>query len=474
MFRIKILLKLLRNASFLGLVFGFSVCATDVVEERGDPFALVPTEITTKVLSYLEPGDIGRASLVCSQWHEILEGLHGPSADLSAHLYDTSPAAQKREIAQEILTLTMAQNLEKKGFVPLEHVCAGASAYPEGARLLSAKDLQGDEGIVASWRASLFGAKAPKDEAPLSCVLAALPQILVQDTVSEKTLLAVGAYVAKLGNSVPHLYFSGSDKTQDEEALSAHAHAIVVRAGNFKAHKERLNTLLATRNDHTVVLALDDDTFVQTDGLTMSKDDLPVNLHHLVLADPHGKITAIGWDFLQSSQSLRSLSTKGLTSVTHISDEFLVDCKHLLSIDTRGLQNVTDIGNCFMYGDTRLKSLDTRGFQKVKTIDFSFLGECIALESIHTGGLSNVEIIPENFMGQCSALRSFDTKALGDVEIISHLFLHECFSLRSFDPEPLKSIKRAGWQFLEHSGLSKEAWGKVNAFLDRTPRLEAL
>ncbi|MBA4117273.1 MAG: hypothetical protein C0514_00045 [Candidatus Puniceispirillum sp.] len=440
--------NLLKSLALLGVSLLASLCAqaSELVDNETQgmavtqtgPFAVMPNEVTEHILSYLSAEEAARARLVCGSWRAILENQHGRKAfAYSNAFYNPYSFIDTSLIPDADVTQMLAFHIKHSHFAPLENVFIGPNNYPQGARLLEKKDLEAHPDALTAWYTALFG-EAPQDAQPLALVMAALPQILVREHTSKETLSHMASYVKQVGKHTRFVRFTGLETEQNQGALRASAHTLVVRSDDLQAHKNALSTLLDTRADHRVILAIDGDAFVQDGVLTMSEEDIPDNLRHLTLADPLGKVSAIGDVFLRKT-NLKSFGARHLANLRSIRDGFLSDTS-ITSVDTRGLENLRTIGTGFLVG-TGITSFDTRGLKNLQNIGAFFLA--------------------------CTSLKSVDTRGLTSLTTIDEYCFHSCNRLKSFDPTPLTAVKQVGQRFLHGTPLSPEERTRVDAFLEQ-------
>ncbi|MCA0370173.1 MAG: F-box-like domain-containing protein, partial [Proteobacteria bacterium] len=439
--------NLLKSVSLIGLSFLASVCANakeiddsserDVIDGQVIPIADMPNEVLDHILSFLPLRDIASAEGVCTNWNEVLVNRHGAKPALSASLFEDAIAHKSQTISDALVAECLTHRMAQKGFAPLENVYISPNEYPQGTRLLNHTDLESHPDIVSSWYSALFR-EAPQGDHALTLVMAALPQILVQDQLDMQPLASITSYVEKVGKNNHFTRFTGGENEQDFKVLKNDSHTFVVRSKDLETHKDALAALLDTRDDHRVILSLDSEGFLQDGVLTMSNDHIPGNLHHLILADPFGKVTTIGDYFLCGSRRLASFDARAFSSLTVIGHNFLSQCLDLTSFGARGLENVTTIGDYFLCGSRRLTSFDARAF-------------------------SSLIVIGHNFLSQCLGLTSFGTRGLENVTTIGYYFLCGSQRLASFDPTPLARATQVGPHFLLNTGLCAEDQEKVDA-----------
>ncbi|MCA0370175.1 MAG: leucine-rich repeat protein [Proteobacteria bacterium] len=484
----------LKSVALMGVSVTAGVCAQaselvgdepqDAVVTQTGPFATMPNEVTEHILSYLSAEEAALARLVCASWRGILENQHGRKAFAHSNaFYNPYSFIDTSLIPDADVTQMLAFHIKHSHFAPLENVFIGPNNYPQGTRLLEAKDLEAHPDTVSAWYNALFG-EAPQDAHTLALVMSALPQILVREETSKETLRSMTSYVKKVGKNTRFKRFTGTETEQEKDALGAWAHTMVVRSDELQAHKDELTALLATHADHHVILSIDGEDFLQDGVLTMSEEDIPRNLRHLTLADPFGKVTTIGNTFLFKA-ALKSFGVRGLANLRAIGDGFLSDT-HITSVDTRGLPNLTKIGTGFLV-QTGITSFDTRGLPNIQSIGAFFLANT-SLKSVDTRGLTNLTTIDEYCFHSCKGLKSVDTTHLSNLASIGGSFLSyagvtdfdarglanltsigDRFLLRtgitSFDPTPLTAVKQVGPHFFYGTPLSPEERTKVDGFL---------
>ena len=426
----------------------------------------VPPERMVGIFSYLSAADIAKMCRVCKTWNDILETEHGKAFTHSNTLYTPTHLEDASAIPDEEMTKTLAFHIKHGGFAPLENVFISPHLYPPGTRLLEANDLEASPDTVSTWYTALFGS-TPQDEHALALVMSALPRILVQDIMSEETLTHMTSYVEKVGKRTRFMRFTGLETDQEKEALSTSPHTLVVRSDDLQAHQEALASLLDAHADHRVILCFDGDAFIQNGTLSMSKENIPDNLRHLTLADPLGKVSAIGDDFLKESSSLVSFGAKDLRRLEVIGQTFLGGCENLRSFDTRGFSSLKMLKWRFLANCTSLRSFDTLGFVEVERIGSECLSRCTSLASFNTRGFKKVQRIGADFLATCPNLAFINTVGLTNLESISWRFLANSRSLTSIDLDPLAHVKEVAHPFLEHTNLSMDDQEKVEAFLKR-------
>ncbi|MBA4118228.1 MAG: hypothetical protein C0514_04955 [Candidatus Puniceispirillum sp.] len=442
----------LKSAAMIGVSLLASMCIHASELEDYDPMDVDVTQTTTiahlprdrmaYIFSYLTPQERLIADQVCKAWHDILAAEHGHMHAVAAALFGSTFTHKAHLIPDDLVAKCLAHRLLDKGFAPLETIFINPNLYPQGMRLLKASDLKENLSTVSTWYTALFGKTASQDTHALPLVMSALPQILVENQIDEDALDSITYYVEKMGRNTHFLRFTGDETQADLDALHRAPHTLVVRAQDMQAHKDSLSSLLHAPKDHNVVLCFDDETFIKNDALTMSKNDIPHNLRHLILSDPFDKITSIEPNFLMLHEGLETFSARGLTATKTIMYHFLSSCKNLTICDVRGFTSVSFIGACFVFKCPKVEKFDSRGFAILTKLSGGFLKECTSLKDFNPGGLTNVESI-------------------------FHSFLHGCTSLTTFDPTSLMGLNQLGQDFLTQTALTQEARTKVDAFLAR-------
>lgn len=427
--------------------------------------AQLPPERMVDIFSYLSAEEAAMARLVCSSWRHILENQHGREAFTHSNaLYNPARPEGASAIPDVEMAKTLAFHIKHGGFAPLEHVFISSTLYPQNTRLLNAADLEAHTDTLATWYTALFG-KDPEDDHTLALVMSALPRILVQDKMSQETLTHLTSYVRKVGKNTRFVRFTGFETDQEKDVLGASPHTLVVRSDDLQAHKDTLTKLLATNVNHRVVLCLDSDAFVQNGTLSLSKENIPNNLRHLTLADPLGKVSAIGDNFLNDCEDLVSFGAKDLRRLEIIGYSALGGCRNLGSFDTRGFSSLKMLKWRFLANCTSLRSFDTLGFVEVERIGSECLSGCISLTSFDTRGFKKVQRIGADFLATCPNLAFINTVGLTNLESISWRFLVNCSSLASIDLGPLARVKEVAHPFLKDTNLSLDEQEKVQAFL---------
>ncbi|MCA0370197.1 MAG: F-box protein [Proteobacteria bacterium] len=437
----------LKSVALMGVSLLASVCAnatdskglmdvedtqtfTRVIED-GDPMsedaqlttiAALPNEVLDHIFHFLDARSVVRAGQVCKIWEDVATDQIGPISSLYAYFFEPAINTTPKQMSGNDIKEALSFYINKKGFVPLD-VFNCPELYPEGAHYLHYTDLESHPDTISDWYKALFGKEPPQDIDTLGLVMSALPCILVEQQVSEKTLDGITSYVTRTNHASYFLHFAGDENIEELDAFKETPHTFVVRADDLRARKDALNTLLETHNDHHVIVALGGEAFIQDGVLSMSKNDIPESLHHLTLADPFGQVSAIGNSFLMDNEGLTSFYSKDFTSLTSIGTEFLVDCKNLTSFGTRGLTSLEKIGAYFLMNCTNLPYLDTQNFWNPQDIDTAFLW-----------GTTNLTV---------------------------------------FDTENLAGVRSVGPDFLGKSGLSEEEQEKVGAFLTRVRQASA-
>lgn len=348
--------RILRIFSF-AYIFLFVLCAnlvhaSELGAEDEAPMVQAPAEVVAHILSYLSYEDIIRAQQVCRCWREVLEGLHGPLPALSVYLLDTSPLQKVRDVSDCDIARVLSHHVSKSGYVPLAHGFVDPTVYPQGTRLLKAHDVAAHHEILSLWHNIIFGsafvASCESQQGQLSCVMAALPDILIASAPGEKVFGALTSYVREVARYTPHARFTGQEGQQDKGRFEARPHTLVVRSQDLRAHKHALNELLSTRSDHRVVLVLDGEDFAPNGVLSLSLIEIPENLHQLVLRDPFEKIKQIDRYFLMFCKEIVSFDMQGLTCVTKVKDHFMEGCVRLTSFEPKQLTHVLSTGAYFL------------------------------------------------------------------------------------------------------------------------------
>ncbi|MCA0370174.1 MAG: leucine-rich repeat protein [Proteobacteria bacterium] len=420
---------------------------TDIVCAQATSMADVPNEITDHILSFLDVNCMIKAKHVCQTWEEIATH-HNSHAPLFSLLFEPTLVSKAFEVPDKEMAATLFFHIKQKGFAPLENVFISPNCYPQDTHLLNASDLAAHPDMVSAWYAALFGKEVPQDTNALALVMSALPQILVQDQLSEKTFAHIASYVRRVGQNSRFMHFMGGETQEDLEVLKETPHTFVVCSNDLQDNKDTLAALLDTRNDHSVVLSFDSDAFLQEGVLTMSKNDIPENLHHLTLADPFGKVTAIGDRFLLWQLGLTSFSARGLTSLTTIGNSFLTNCAGLTHFDTRGLSQLKAVGDTFLVNCQSLTYFDARGLSGLETIGIAFLGGCADLTYFSSLGLENVTTVGDHFLSNNQKLAYFDAQGLSGLKTIGDRFLWNCKALPSFYALGLSNLETIGESFL--------------------------
>lgn len=378
------------------LLVGACAHASEQEEEAQDlclsPFAALPPEVLEFLFSFFDAQDTARANRVCEHWHEILISVHGPVPALSVYLSNPLSAPEASQIPDPLMERALFYRLLKGAFVSVNDALFSPQVDALGSRLLTYTGIDGTTAPLVSWGGSCDPEGQEKD-------------------------------------------------TQDLNILQESAHTFVVRAKYFRTHKEELRVLLTTRNDHRVVLCLDDETFVTHGVLTLSWEDMPQNLRHLILLDPFGRIKAIGNNFLRKDGTLESL---------HI----------------QALSGVKTIGSSFLYEST-FKRVSLEGLTGLARIEDNFLALAEGIENMSTRGLSGVASIGKYAFWECKGLATLGTEGLTGVEEIGDGFLGRCEGVTGFDLAPFKNVKRVGSSFLKGTNLTQEEERKVEAFLAR-------
>lgn len=236
---LKVLLKaLIPMVTFLFGSVGAYACAEDDVGVRRDAsFATLPPELTARVLFLLEGCDIARASAVCRQWRDVLAQVH-PWLTVSAHLFDPTPYPAKKMLSfsESILSQAIGFHVKENSFVPLDGAFIPPRIYPPGTSLLKAQDLaqHGDGDIFAALYMALYG-QAPQTGAPIiSSIMAALPTLLVKDTLNASDFRAITSHAQKIGNAARYICLKRRDDAPDDSVLQSISHTFVVQGSDLK------------------------------------------------------------------------------------------------------------------------------------------------------------------------------------------------------------------------------------------------
>ncbi|MCA0370199.1 MAG: F-box-like domain-containing protein [Proteobacteria bacterium] len=412
------------------------------VEDEGTqsaPITTLPNEILDHIFSFLPRKDMANVEQVRTNWYDTASCKHGSLPTLSTYLFEANKAPKARTLPDKFVAKCLAHRMAMNGFAPLENIFISPNQYPQGTRLLNASDLAAHLEMVLAWYSSLFG-EPPLHNHPLALVMAALPQILIEDQTNAQTLARMAPYVDKAARQTCFVTFTGDEGLVFPSDFEDEPAAFVVRAQDFQEDQDTFTDLLDTRDDHRLILVLDGEAFIKDGVLTLSSDNIPSNLHHLSVCDPFGKVTSIGDYFLAGNKSLRSFHGWGLSKVTSIGNACFIGVESLTFFDGRGLSSVTTIGHGFLQHCDGLTVLDLRGFEKLTTIEGDFLKCCLGFRSFNTRGLENVTLIGPGFMFGCKNLISFDSIGL-------------------------KSLSQVWSYFLTGTGLSPEEQAKINAYL---------
>jgi hypothetical protein len=153
------------------------------------------------------------------------------------------------------------------------------------------------------------------------------------------------------------------DPTKAQNAVT-----FVLTSAELITQKNTLSEHLAKNPEHRVHLILGDGTFQENGMLSLSKEDVPDNLRHLILSDPRKTVLTTGDAFLKGHPSLTTFDARDLSCLTALAFDFLSECKALTHIETRGLTSVKWIGYYLAINCKKLKSANPRGLISIEPI----------------------------------------------------------------------------------------------------------
>ncbi|MBA4118227.1 MAG: hypothetical protein C0514_04950 [Candidatus Puniceispirillum sp.] len=433
--------KFLKYATLLGVSLLASTCIQASELEADDlmdvdvfqttTIVQIPRDRLVEIFSYLSAEEAAIARGVCRLWRDVLNDEHAVAFSNANVLFDPTPSTHASSIPDEDMAQTLAFHITRGGFAPLENVFISPDLYPQCTRLLKASDLEAHPDILNAWHATLFGEDAPQNVRSAGLVMAALPRMLVREVMDKNTVQAMTPYVQTLANHTRFKALKGQEGTEDLEVFKSAPHTLVVRANDLQTYEFGLRTLLTTRDDHSVVVSFEDETFIKNGVLSLSKSDIPDTLHHLILSDPYDWATRIDNRFLACANGIVTLQAKHFGNVGSIGINFLFGSKALTKCDVRGFAQVTQVESAFLMCCPSLPNFDTRGFASL----------------IHVGG---------GFLMRDERLSHFDGRGLSKVESIYHGFLMKCVSLKTFDLTPLVQLKALGKNFLLDTGVPED------------------
>lgn len=154
------------------------------------------------------------------------------------------------------------------------------------------------------------------------------------------------------------------EKLDDTNAQSAVT--FVLTSAELIIHKDALTAHLAKNPEHRIHLILGDGIFEQDGMLSLSKDDVPNNLRHLILSDLRKTVLTTGDAFLKDHPSLTTFDARDLSCLTILAFDFLSECKSLTHIETRGLTGVRNIGYYFAIHCRNLRTVNPRGLISIE------------------------------------------------------------------------------------------------------------
>ncbi|MCE2951834.1 MAG: hypothetical protein ACK5TR_06100 [Alphaproteobacteria bacterium] len=190
------------------------------------------------------------------------------------------------------------------------------------------------------------------------------------------------------------------------------ASTFVLTVSELKAHKDALGAHLAHNPEHRVHLILGDGAFMEKGALSMTSEDLPDNLCHLILSDPAGCVHTIGQGFLIFHKDLATVDIKDLRAVTLIKGFFLSECKNLVECNPRGLTSLSTIERSFLERCPKLKGFRTRSFISLTRLGIRAFGDCTSLETFDPTGLNALTSQIALFLQGCTALHETEKEKI--------------------------------------------------------------
>ncbi|MFO0525515.1 MAG: F-box protein [Alphaproteobacteria bacterium] len=153
-----------------------------------------------------------------------------------------------------------------------------------------------------------------------------------------------------------------------EATKTQSAVTFVLTSAELITHKEALTAHLAKNPEHRLHLILGDGIFEQDGTLSLSKEDVPDNLRHLILSDPRKTVITTGEGLLKGHPSLTTFDARDLSCLTVLAFDCLSECKDLTHMETRGLTSVQWIGYYFAINCKNFKTINPRGLISIAPI----------------------------------------------------------------------------------------------------------
>ncbi|MCE2951836.1 MAG: F-box-like domain-containing protein [Alphaproteobacteria bacterium] len=388
-------------------------------QDLGPYFSLLPHEKMLDIISYLDAKSLFAFSQTCKTIDDLVG--HSAQGNLKQVTYDQfdtfyEPARLKKGALSA---------LKSEGCSFL----APGTPLPQGARPLdSLERLAFFNQIFSTHKENLI-------DADLMCLDAVCP--LIPKEYSPETTLSKALVFLERNASQPFPSVRFSENL-DPKSLQRSS-TLVLTTSELKAHKDVLGAHLAHNPEHRVHLILGDGAFMENGALSMTSEDLPDNLCHLILSDPAGRVTKINDSFLQSHASLTTFDTRGPLAVKTVGKFFLFYCTALKSVDTRGFTALTTIDNSFLSFCTDLERFDTIGLTALKYVDSYFLSNCKNLNTFETTPLTALETVKDCFLFYCTGLERFDPRGFIALKMVEGKFLCGCFQLPETEKEKIRA-----------------------------------
>ncbi|MFN9000654.1 MAG: hypothetical protein ACK5VW_01130 [Holosporales bacterium] len=337
------------------------------------------------------------------------------------------------DLDRKTIQAALSDIMQKDGFLMLSKTSSLRGYLPENfERWLIDSLLDANPEDVKRLFSSIFPGQPWSDEQKdlaYAHVLAVLPSgnFLLPKGVSEESATSTWkrviplfeAYFRDASKQQPFFAFGMSD--EDLNRLKAQPHTIVVRDDQLadKTLKSKLETLLATRPDHKMILNILGKRYVTDDGcLTLSASQLPAHLSHLALVNPNRSINRTVRGFLADSK-LVSLDLGGLTNLRILMQDFMVGSENLTTLKIRGLPSLAKIEPGFL--------------QKARNLQSVILADLPGLSEIQRNPLNACPVLQSVTLRNLPQLKGVDCNAFKDSLQISSLTIEKCPNLKIYD-----------------------------------------